>query len=106
MGTDNFIFSNKELEARGIFDQKGETSITIGIFSSGHLKNNKSITMPFYSQDLSDIHPRKKKNMPANIDILIIEGINLLKTTCVVNKRNICEKLLLSDFLDYSIYIE
>lgn len=109
LGTDNFIFSNKELEAKGIFDQKGETSSynwKLLFRTLKKIKNNKSITIPFYSQDLSDIHPRKKENMPANIDILIIEGINLLKTTCVVNKRNICEKLLLSDFLDYSIYID
>jgi len=109
LGTDNFIFSNKELEAKNIFDLKGETpsyNWKLLFRTLKRIKNNKSAAMPYYSQDLSDIHPKKKVQIPSNVDILIVEGINLLKTTCVVNKRNICEKLLLSDFLDYSIYID
>ena len=38
---------------------------------------------------------------PKNIDILILEGINIIRPNC----KNNFDRYLLSDYLDYSIYI-
>ena len=101
LSTDNFLYSNEILKKNGIMEQKGFTpsydwkSLFITLEK---IKTNKKVKIPYYSQDLSDIDSTKTVILPANLNILIIEGINLLKT---------CKTpLLLSDFIDYSIYIE
>jgi len=101
LSTDNFIFSNKKLTSKKIMHLKGEPSsydwkLLFKILKK--IKQNKAVSMPYYSQLLGDIHPRRKISFPSHVDILIVEGINLLKTTC--------EKFLLSDYLDFSIYID
>ena len=64
------------------------------------IKHNKRVEVPVYSQVISDIST-KKTVISANIDILVIEGINILRPYCKAR----LDRFLLSDFLDYSIYI-
>lgn len=109
LSTDNFIYSNKILESKKIFDKKGFTESynwKLLLKTLDKIKKNKSVKTPYYSQSMSDIHPTKKLTLPSNLNILIIEGINLLKPTCYNLSENLCRKLLLSDYLDYSIYLE
>ena len=109
ISTDNFLHSNKILTNKNIFDKKGFTEsynwkLLFKILKQ--IKQNKSIEFPYYSQDLSDIHPTKKLKLKSNLDILIIEGINILKPTCIFQTQNLCENILLSDYIDFSIYIQ
>ena len=64
------------------------------------IKHNKRVEVPIYSQAISDIST-KKTTIPANIDILVVEGINILRPYCKAR----LDRFLLSDFLDYSIYL-
>ena len=110
LSTDNFIHTNKKLIKMNKFAEKGFTSSydwALLFKTLKKIKKNKEVKTPYYSQDASDIHKTKKLRIPANVDILIIEGINLLKTTCNTSpSKNLCRKLLLSDYIDYTIYLE
>jgi len=106
LGTDNFIYPNKKLEKKGIFREKGypkSYNWKLLFNTLKAIKNNKPKIIPFYNQDKSDISGKIK--IPKNIDILILEGINIFKPMCEtpIEKQNLT--YLLSDFLDYSIYI-
>tara|TARA_R110002074_G_scaffold52891_1_gene133234 strand:- start:264 stop:1112 length:849 start_codon:yes stop_codon:yes gene_type:complete len=110
LSTDNFIYSNKILKKKKLFHKKGFTEsydwkLLFKILKN--IKTNKSVTYPYYSQTISDIHPRRKLRLSSDLDILIIEGINLLKPTCnITPSENLCRRFLLSDYIDYSVYIE
>jgi type I pantothenate kinase len=109
LSTDNFIYSNKILNDKKIFHKKGFTESydwRLLFKTLKSIKKNKAVTIPYYSQNLSDIHPAKHLKLPNKLDILIVEGVNLLKPTCKSLKKNLCKKLLLSDYIDYSIYID
>ena len=108
ISTDNFLYSNKILQHKKIFDKKGFTESynwRLLFKTLKNIKKNKAVSFPYYSQNLSDIQS-SKKHLPANLNILIIEGINLLKPTCNNLSENLCKRLLLSDYIDYSIYID
>jgi len=110
LATDNFIYSNKILKKKKIFNKKGFTESYDWKLLFKTLKNikiNQAVSFPFYSQKLSNINTGKKLYLPANLDILIIEGVNLLKPTCnITPSENLCRRLLLSDYIDYSVYID
>ena len=109
LSTDNFIHSNKILNEKKLFPKKGFTESydwRLLFKTLKSIKKNNAVTIPYYSQNLSDIHPTKHLKLPNKLDILIVEGINLLKPTCKSLKKNLCKKLLLSDYIDYSIYID
>ena len=103
LSSDNFIYSNKYLHNKNIFDQKGypksyNWKLLFNVLNK--ITKNKKVKTPFYDQSISDIKYGKKVSIPANTDILILEGINILKPTCSDN----LDRYLLSDYLDYSIY--
>jgi|TARA_R110002074_G_scaffold292766_1_gene464456 type I pantothenate kinase len=103
LSSDNFIYSNKSLRDKKIFDQKGyprsyDWKLLHKVLNQ--ITQNKKVETPFYDQTISDIKYGKKIAIPANIDILILEGINILKPSC----RDNLDRFLLSDYLDYSIY--
>ena len=113
LSTDNFIFSNKELEKRKIMHLKGfpdsyDWNKLIKVIR--HLKKNETVYTPFYDQSISDISTKKHK-IPKNMDIIIIEGINLLRPHLNLLENNKLHvktnrnSVLLSDFLDISIFI-
>ena len=108
ISTDNFLYSNKILQHKKIFDKKGFTESynwRLLFKTLKNIKKNKAVSFPYYSQNLSDIQSAKN-HLPANLNILIIEGINLLKPTCNNLSENLCKRLLLSDYIDYSIYLD
>jgi len=101
ISTDNFLYSNKILQHKKIFDKKGFTESynwRLLFKTLKNIKKNKAVSFPYYSQNLSDIQSAKN-HLPANLNILIIEGINLLKPTCNNLSENLCKRLLLSETL-------
>ncbi len=99
--TDGFLFPNRELEQRGIMNRKGfpesyDTQRLIQVISE--IKSGAaSVEVPLYSHTAYDIVNEKK--LVNNPDILIVEGVNVLQ----VNDR---EQVFVSDFFDFSIYID
>ena len=103
LSTDNFLYKNSILKKKGIMNEKGfPKSYNWKLLSKTliAIKKNKRVEIPIYSQAISDIST-KKTTIPANIDILVVEGINILRPYCKAR----LDRFLLSDFLDYAIYI-
>ena len=102
VSTDNFLMSNAELEAKGLMDQKGfPVSINWGALITFLKKvklGDESIPYRLYSHELSDLIPNQL-GILKQIDILIIEGINILELP-------IGNGEIPSDYLDYSIYLD
>lgn len=82
VASDSFLFSNQELEEKGIFDRKGWPES----FDADKLQtflvdvqegNNPGYN--HYSQLLSDIDYQNKTTIEQNTQIVIIEGINTLQ---------------------------
>lgn len=106
ISTDNFIMPNKNLEKKKIMHRKGfpESYDVEALMSTlQSLKNHKSVKIPLYDQSISDISS-KKHMIPSGLDIIIIEGINILQVGAIVKGKR--KGLLISDYLDYSIYID
>ena len=105
LSTDDFIYPNKVLKKKGIFNRKG-FPISYDwklIFKILHkIKKGESFTLCPYEQKICDINKNKKKKINPRQDIIIIEGINLLKPNC----KDKYDRILLSDYLDYSIYLD
>ena len=103
LSTDNFLYKNSILKKKGIMKEKGfpksyDWKLLFKTLKA--IKHNKRVEIPVYSQAISDIST-KKTVISENIDILVIEGINILRPYCKAR----LDRFLLSDFLDYSIYI-
>ncbi len=104
--TDGFLYSNEELERRGILNKKGfpesydaQKLIT---FLSGVKSGRPQLEIPMYSHLYYDVLPGETVVVDTP-DILIVEGINVLQ----VNFANkIRRKIFVSDFFDYSIYVD
>ena len=106
ISTDNFIMPNKNLKRKNIMHRKGfpeSYNIDALMKTLQSLKNHKSIMSPVYDQSISDVS-NKKHRVPSGLDIIIIEGINILQVGAIVKKKY--NQLLISDYLDYSIYID
>ena len=103
LSTDNFIYSNHKLQAKKIMHRKGfpeSYDIKKLLKTLDDIKAGKSVKTPLYDQSISDISNKKYK-IKKNCDIILIEGINILQP--ILSKY---VGLLLSDYLDYSIYID
>jgi type I pantothenate kinase len=103
--TDGFLYSNQELEARGIMDKKGfpesyDTRKLISFLSDAKSCQDK-LEVPAYSHLYYDIIPNEKIVID-NPDILIVEGINVLQVSPNSKKR----RIFVSDFFDFSIYVD
>lgn len=100
--TDGFLYSNAELEERGLMDRKGfpesyDMEKLIDFLSD--IKNGKEdVKAPVYSHDIYDIVPDEYTlvNQP---DILIVEGINVLQLPSN-------QQIYVSDFFDFSVYVD
>ncbi|WMY94995.1 MAG: type I pantothenate kinase [Arsenophonus sp.] len=105
--TDSFLYPNKTLQDKGIMHKKGFPQsydmYNLIKFISEIKSGIKKVTAPIYSHFVYDIIPNKKKIIHRP-DILIVEGLNILQnnTDC----QNTSHHLLVSDFLDFSIYID
>lgn len=103
LSTDNFLYKNRVLKKKEIMHEKGFPKSyhwTLLFRTLKAIKNNKRVNIPVYSQAISDIST-KKMTIPSHINILVVEGINILRPYC----KERLDRFLLSDFLDYSIYL-
>lgn len=104
--TDGFLYSNKELERRGIFNKKGfpesyDTRRLVGFLAS--VKSGRDVLeVPVYSHLAYDVLEEKKQVIDRP-DILIVEGINVLQVPMSKKARR---QVFVSDFFDFSIYVD
>ena len=105
--TDGFLFSNAELEKRGLMERKGfpdSFDNTRLLQFLGDVKSGVSIvTAPVYSHFQYDILPGQVVTIEQP-DILIIEGLNILQPAEMPRDGSAIP--FVSDFIDFSIYID
>lgn len=100
--TDGFLFSNAELKRRHLLERKGfpesydmEKLLT---FLNDVKRGESVIKSPVYSHATYDVVPDRMQRIDRP-DILIVEGINTLQLPTN-------ERLYVSDFFDFSIYVD
>lgn len=100
--TDGFLYPNAVPQEKGIMNRKGfpeSYDIKSLIQFMGDVKSGKpEVKAPVYSHLAYDVIQGEEKQI-CQPDILIIEGINVLQ----IKKET---PLLVSDFFDFSIYID
>ncbi|TPR40944.1 type I pantothenate kinase [Apilactobacillus micheneri] len=100
--TDGFLYNTKELERRGIIQQKGfpeSYDMKALINFLNEVKSGQpNVKAPVYSHEVYDIIPNRY-DIIDRPDILIIEGINTLQLPSN-------QQIYVSDFTDFSIYID
>lgn len=105
--TDGFLYPNAELEKRGIMDRKGFPESydrrALLRFVSEVKSGVPLVTAPKYSHLYYDIMKDERVEVTAP-DVLIIEGLNVLAPAKM--GANDKAALSLSDFFDFSIYVD
>ncbi|MFM8835844.1 MAG: type I pantothenate kinase [Actinomycetota bacterium] len=100
--TDGFLFSNAELEKRGLGNRKGfpESYDTKKLlqFVRDVKAGTPEVASPVYSHVIYDVLPDREE-IVRQPDILIIEGLNVLQVGSVTSE-------FVSDYFDFSIYID
>ncbi|MBK1441426.1 type I pantothenate kinase [Parapedobacter sp. ISTM3] len=105
--TDGFLHPNHYLESKGILNRKGfpesyDTRRLLGFLSD--IKSGKElVSAPVYSHLAYDILPNELQWI-AQPDVLIVEGINVLQVNVKGKHRG--PRVFVSDFFDYSIYVD
>ena len=105
--TDGFLYPNQRLEEKAILNRKGfpesyDTKRLLGFLSD--IKSGKErVAAPVYSHLIYDIIPDKLQWVEQP-DILIVEGINVLQVNVKGKQRG--PRVFVSDFFDYSIYVD
>ncbi len=101
--TDGFLYPNAELERRGILDRKGFPESydrkRLLKFVSDVKSGVASVTAPVYSHLSYDIVEGEFEEVTTP-DVLILEGLNVLQPPAIG------QELALSDFFDFTIYID
>jgi type I pantothenate kinase len=101
--TDGFLYPNAELERRGILDRKGFPESydrkRLLKFVSDVKSGVESVTAPVYSHLSYDIVEGEFEEV-GTPDVLILEGLNVLQPPAIG------QELALSDFFDFTIYID
>lgn len=105
--TDGFLYPNEILEQKNILNKKG-FPISYDIkkllqFVSDAKSGKRHLEVPQYSHLTYDIIPSEKQIID-NPDILIIEGLNVLQSG--LDYPNYPHHVFLSDFFDFSIYVD
>ena len=104
--TDGFLYPNSVLEENNLMEKKGfPESYDIDSFYKflSSVKAGVSKTYaPIYSHNLYDIIPDEKLEI-IDPDVVIIEGINVLQSAKLKDKKTILE---VQDFLNFSIYLD
>jgi len=105
VSTDGFLFSNRELAERGLLERKGfpETYdyAKLITFLTAIKTGSKLVPAPIYDHVTYDVLTRRVQIVDRP-RILILEGVNLLQPAPPGDASG----LLVSDFLDYSIYVD
>ena len=106
LSTDGFLFPNHVLEKRGQMQRKGfpESYDKRALITFlAELKAGKpALQAPVYAHRLYDIVAAEKQ-LVDQPDIVIVEGLNILQ---VGSMRGRGERLYVSDFFDFSIYVD
>ncbi len=101
--TDGFLYPNSELERRGILDRKGFPESydrkRLLKFVSDIKSGVERVTAPVYSHLSYDI-VEGEFEVVTTPDVLILEGLNVLQPPAIG------QELALSDFFDFTIYID
>ena len=101
--TDGFLYSNAELERRGILDRKGFPESydrrALLRFVSKIKSGAREVRAPFYSHLAYDIVPDAHTTVHAP-DVLIVEGLNVLQPPAPGRR------LAVSDLFDFTIYVD
>jgi pantothenate kinase, bacterial type len=104
--TDGFLYSNAELERRGILNKKGfpesYDAKRLLSFLASVKSGREMLEAPVYSHLYYDVIPDKIHKMERP-DILIVEGINVLQVSSSKKRRR---RVFVSDFFDFSIYVD
>ncbi len=117
--TDGFLYPNAELENRGLMERKGFPEsfdrTALRAFLTDVKSGKPSVEAPVYSHIVYDVVPDEKIYIDLP-DILIVEGLNVLQLARIVensaenspknNPENHNEIPFISDFFDFSIYID
>lgn len=105
--TDGFLFPNRVLDAKGLMTRKGfpESYDTRALlrFLSDVKRGVPEVTAPVYSHQAYDILPDERL-VVRQPDVLILEGLNVLQTGR--RTRSDSPRLFVSDFFDFSIYVD
>lgn len=105
--TDGFLFPNAVLEAEGLMERKGfpESYDLKALLAFLHdVKSGvPQVDAPVYSHTTYDVVPGETIRIDRP-DILILEGLNVLQTSKLSRESRGIP--FVSDFFDYSIYIE
>ncbi|MDR0200024.1 MAG: type I pantothenate kinase [Streptococcaceae bacterium] len=99
--TDGFLFSNAELEKRGLTERKGfpESYDAEKLLDFLYqMKSGNDVKIPVYSHATYDIVSGENQSI-ASPDILIVEGINVLQSP-----EN--DQIYINDFYDFTIYVD
>ena len=105
--TDGFLYPNAELQRRGLlgrkgfpesYDRRALLSFVIDVKSG-----LPEVSAPIYSHMIYDIVPGERVWV-THPDILIVEGLNVLQPARV--RADGTTGLALSDFFDFSIYVD
>ena len=105
--TDGFLFSNAELDKRGLAARKGfpesyDRAALLAFLAD--IKSGKpQVKAPVYSHLVYDIVPDEFVTVDQP-DILIVEGLNILQAGAPAKSGK--PLLFASDFIDFSIYID
>ena len=106
--TDGFLYSNAELEKRGISNRKGfpesYDAKSLIAFLSAAKSGRQKLTAPVYSHLYYDVMPNEIQEIE-HPDILIVEGINVLQVPRSSEGRR-KKRVFVSDFFDFSIYVD
>lgn len=104
--TDGFLYSNDELQKRGLLNKKGfpesyDAKQLLAFLAS--VKSGRDIfEIPVYSHLYYDVI-KGQMQIIERPDILIVEGINVLQ---VSPGKKIRKRVFVSDFFDFSIYVD
>ena len=105
--TDGFLYSNAELERRGILHRKGFPESydrrALLRFVVDIKSGEDEVEAPIYSHLVYDVVPDEKVAIKRP-DIVIIEGLNVLQPARVRDDGR--TGLTLSDFFDFSVYVD
>lgn len=104
--TDGFLYTNAVLEERGLMQRKGfpeSYDLPRLVRFLADVKAGRTASAPVYSHLSYDIVPGDVKTF-ANLDVLIVEGINVLQPAPSSAERG--ARTVVSDFFDFSIFID
>ena len=100
--TDGFLYPNRVLEARGLMRRKGFPESydqrRLLKFVADVKSGAEEVAAPVYSHLSYDVVPGELVRV-ARPDILILEGLNVLE-------RGAGDRLFVSDFFDFSVYVD